>query len=254
MNNQARFDFSGNKYLIAGASSETGIAIAKKLLINGAAVVALQPDNIDLSELFEDTDSHSLFESVPINFYDVNLIESELKRLLDTRVPFNGFIFAGGRGGVRPLQMTKPVFVEQMLNDNLLVFIELIRCLSRRNVMVDGSSMVAISSVSSLKGLKSKTAYCAAKAGLDAAVRCMAAELGDRKIRVNSILKGWVSSDMKLDFIQNNMDLNKNDDFSRQFLGVIEPEEIAETVCFLLSDSARSITGTSLVLDGGYLV
>jgi NAD(P)-dependent dehydrogenase (short-subunit alcohol dehydrogenase family) len=111
---------------------------------------------------------------------------------------------------------------------------------------------VCISSVSSIRGLKSKTAYSASKAALDASVRCLAAELSNRKIRVNSILKGWVKPDMERDFIKDNMALNETDDLNRQLLGVIDTIEVANTVAFLMSDATMSITGTSLILDGGY--
>jgi len=57
---------------------------------------------------------------------------------------------------------------------------------------------------------------------------------------------------MQLDFIQNNRSLSGEDDFSKQLLGAIAPEEIANTVAFLLSDATKTITGTSMVLDGGY--
>ena len=53
--------------------------------------------------------------------------------------------------------------------------------LQKRIVLYNGGSIVALSSVSSIKGLKSKTAYCASKAALDASVRCMAAELSEKK-------------------------------------------------------------------------
>ena len=109
-----------------------------------------------------------------------------------------------------------------------------------------------MSSVSSIRGLKSKVAYCASKAALDAAVRAIAAELGERKIRVNSILKGWVEADMKQGFIQDNMSLSENDDFKKQILGVVSSDDIANSIVFLLSDASKSITGTALLVDGGY--
>jgi enoyl-[acyl-carrier-protein] reductase (NADH) len=57
---------------------------------------------------------------------------------------------------------------------------------------------------------------------------------------------------MKKDFIKSNMELSENSDFKRQLLGVINPVEVANTVAYLLSDATKTITGISLVLDGGY--
>ena len=59
---------------------------------------------------------------------------------------------------------------------------------------------------------------------------------------------------MNLDFIENNRTLSAGDDFKKQLLGAIEPDEIAGAVLFLLSNVAKSITGTALVMDGGYTI
>jgi enoyl-[acyl-carrier-protein] reductase (NADH) len=48
------------------------------------------------------------------------------------------------------------------------------------------------------------------------------------------------------------MDLNEKNDFQKQLLGIIDPVEVANTVAFLLSDAVKTITGTSVLLDGGY--
>jgi NAD(P)-dependent dehydrogenase (short-subunit alcohol dehydrogenase family) len=181
-------------------------------------------------------------------------MEAVLIPQLSQHKPYDGFVFAAGKGGVRPLGLTKPDFVHDMMRTNLYNFIELARLLCKKDMLNLGSSIVALSSVSSTMGLKSKIAYSASKAALDGAVRSMSVELASKKIRVNSIQKGWVNSDMNLDFIENNRAISTIDDFNKQILGGIEPEEIAGAVQFLLSNVSKSITGTALVLDGGYTV
>jgi len=57
---------------------------------------------------------------------------------------------------------------------------------------------------------------------------------------------------MNLDFIKDNRSLNDDNDLKKQLLGPIEPQELANLVVFLLSDQVKTITGTSIVLDGGY--
>ncbi|MBK8627941.1 MAG: SDR family oxidoreductase [Saprospiraceae bacterium] len=57
---------------------------------------------------------------------------------------------------------------------------------------------------------------------------------------------------MNLGFIKDNIQLSEDDDFKKQVLGAIEPEEIAYLVSFLLSNNVKSITGTSILIDGGY--
>lgn len=244
-------DLTGKKILIAGVSSAIGQEIVGHLLELGAEVVMVDADQERLQSI------QDRFEGKPVhNFcfdiYSNELIQSNIKEIQKSFGIFDGFIFSGGTGGVRPISFTKNKFLHNMMNANFYTFIEFIRCVTKKGSFAIGGSIVAISSVSSIKGLKAKTAYSASKAALDASIKNIAAELSDRKIRVNSILKGWVSSDLSLDFIKDNMELDSDNDFSKQLLGIIEPIEIANTVAFLLSDATKTLTGTNLLLDGGY--
>lgn len=244
-------DLTNKKILVVGATSETGETITNQLLNLGAEVVMLDDNEERLITIADKCNSPRLNFNC-INIYNNQEIENGMKQIAANFGAFDGLVFCAGKGGVRPLQLTKNNFLHDMMNANLYSFIEVVRCLTKKGSFNNGGSIVVISSVSSIKGLKSKIAYAASKAALDASVRGMAAELSEKKIRVNSILKGWVTSDMKLDFIQDNMELNKSEDFARQLLGVIEPIEIANTVGFLLSDATKTITGISLLHDGGY--
>jgi NAD(P)-dependent dehydrogenase (short-subunit alcohol dehydrogenase family) len=244
-------DLTSKRVLVAGAASETGQAIVTQLRQLGAKVVTLDKSEENHFEILKNLESDGVV-FYTFDIYENTYIEPNLNQIIKECGVFDGFVYCAGIGGVRPLSFTKCSFISEMMNANLYSFIEMVRCFTKKNSLVNGGSIVAVSSVSSIKGLKSKTAYCASKAALDASVRCMAAELSGKKIRVNSILKGWVESDMKKDFIKNNMDLNENDDFKKQVLGVIDPVEVANTVAFLLSDATKTITGISLILDGGY--
>ncbi|MBE0654872.1 MAG: SDR family oxidoreductase, partial [Bacteroidales bacterium] len=229
-------ELTGKQILVAGALSETGQAIVSQLKQLGARVVII--DKIGEKPV----EKERVLKGKIKDFYDFDIyensdIEFNIERIIKECGVLNGFVYCAGIGGVRPISLTKYAFISEMMNANLLSFIEIVRCITKKNRFSDGGSIVALSSVSSIKGLKSKTAYCASKAALDASVRCMAAELSDRRIRVNSILKGWVLSDMKNDFIISNMDLNEMNDLKKQLLGITEPVEVANTVAFLLSDA-----------------
>ena len=236
-------------FIVVNDGSETGIAIANLLVQRNNHVILIERQTLETNI---SSNSKELLEVWAFDFYDTNLIEPEVKKLSASKGVISGFIYAAGIGGVRPLGLTTTTFLHQMMNANLYAFIEFARCVCKKQRFKDGGSVVALSSVSSTKGLKSKIAYSASKAALDASIRGLAAELADRKIRVNSIQKGWVRADMKHSFIQDNMALSEADDLAKQPLGVIESEELASMVAYLLSPESRSITGTHLVLDGGY--
>ncbi len=121
-----------------------------------------------------------------------------------------------------------------------------------------GGSIVFLSSVQAYVTLPGCVPYAAAKAGLVAAARALAPEVGRHGIRVNAIAPGTIDTPM-LQRDLSGMNREEADRFLRQVeeanaLGRIgRPEEIAEVVVFLASDASSYVTGTVIVADGGYL-
>ncbi|MEE9285045.1 MAG: SDR family oxidoreductase [Dehalococcoidia bacterium] len=110
-------------------------------------------------------------------------------------------------------------------------------------------SMVSVASVSGIAGAPFHGPYGAAKAGLMALTRTMAVELGPRGIRVNAVAPGSVRTPRVLA-----MGSRDIDETSRETIPIgkaCEPDDIAAGILFLLSDLARSISGHTLVVDGG---
>ncbi len=121
-----------------------------------------------------------------------------------------------------------------------------------------GGSIVFVSSVQAYVTLPGCVPYAAAKAGLVAAARALVPEVGRHGIRVNALAPGTIDTPM-LHRDLGGMNREEADRFLAQVadanaLGRIgTPEEIADVVVFLASDASRYVTGTSVVVDGGYL-
>lgn len=244
------FSLHNKKILLAGALSEIGKAIAGQVVSLGASVYLIDQNEASLKELSDVLSCGNNYKSLDVS--SSISIEDRISTIIESSDKFNGFVFASGVSGIRPLSLTKPKNMQLMMDANCFSFVELVRCLTKYRAIVSGGSIVAISSVSSIKGLKSKIAYASSKAALDASVRCLASELGNKGIRVNSILKGGVTTDNNLEHVKNMVQLNENETLKKQFLGEVTPTEIANTVCFLLSDAVKTMTGASIILDGGY--
>ncbi len=121
-----------------------------------------------------------------------------------------------------------------------------------------GGSIVFVSSVQAFVTLPGCVPYAAAKAGLVAAARALAPEVGRDGIRVNAVAPGTIDTPM-LRRDLGGMGAEEADRFlgsvaDANALGRIgRPEEVEDVVVFLASDASRYVTGTTVVVDGGYL-
>ena len=166
-------------------------------------------------------------------------------------VAFDGLFWGRVHSDFRPLKMVSRENMEEIMNDNYYAFIDLLRDLMKRKAIAKNASIVVMSSISSIRAMKAKMVFSAAKAALDASVRSLALELAPKGIRINSIQKGAVDVDFEKGHIQAVSALN-DDMTGRQVLGLTAASEVANLVAFLLSDATKTMTGTSIVIDGGY--
>ena len=112
----------------------------------------------------------------------------------------------------------------------------------------DGGSILNISSISGVVGMLGQTNYSASKAGMIGLTKALAKEIASRKITVNALALGLIETEMASEM---------NQEFKEKILAQIplgrlgNVQEVAEIACFLLSDSARYITGQVIQPDGG---
>lgn len=118
------------------------------------------------------------------------------------------------------------------------------------SVMEPGGSIVNMASVAAVRVRRGRAAYCSSKAAVAHLTECLAVEYGDLGIRVNAIAPGFVDTEMTR-WVQDDAELlQKNlDSIPLHRLG--SPEEVVGPMLFLLSDSARYVTGHILAVDGG---
>ena len=241
-------DLSDKTIIITGAASGIGretAVIASKI---GARIVSLDISGEGLMETM------SLLEGNGHSAYVINLCESEsipplIKQISEKYGKIDGIVHCAGISSRKPLNVLTKDGFSKVMDINFYSFVELVRQTTKKRYFQDGGSVVVMSSISSIKGYKAKTEYCVSKASVDAFVRCMAAELAPRKIRINSVMAAEVLTPLALK-ARETTDAVGASGFSTP-LGPSDPYEIANTVCFLLSDATKTITGTSLLIDGG---
>ena len=142
--------------------------------------------------------------------------------------------------------------VSEILDVNLrAVFWVAQKCLP---LMRDGGRIVNISSVAAKIGVASgRSMYGATKAAVEALTRNWAVELAPRRILVNAVAPGYVTTDMTREHFSETGVRSRA--IARSPLGRLgNPEEIADVVAFLCSDDARWVTGQILNVSGGFVV
>lgn len=245
-------DFSGKKIIIIGASSGIGKQTAIVLASLGARVilVARHKDKLRDTLALLEGKSHG-FRIADISKLDE--IELLFKSIIEEHGPMDGLVYCAGTNTTLPLLQLKPGKIKETFDVNFFAFVEAVRQVTRRGRFNVGMRIVAISSNAAIRGDKAHTAYSASKAAMNAAVRCMAKELADKGICINTVAPAVTNSEIYRQYKTNSCGVSESEKklLERQYLGLIEPEDVADTVAFLLSPAARMITGTSVLVDGG---
>jgi NAD(P)-dependent dehydrogenase (short-subunit alcohol dehydrogenase family) len=150
--------------------------------------------------------------------------------------------------------MNKPEKMDEFFHANVHSAINLTRIVTKQSrKSEEGASVVFISSVMGIVGENGKSLYSMTKGALIAGARSLAIELAPRNIRVNCISPGVVESPMSKGAIYSRNEESLNKIRGMHPLGLGRPEDVANASVFLLSDASRWITGTNLIVDGGYL-
>lgn len=244
---------NGKFFLITGASSGIGMATAKLVAECGGKVVLSGRNISKLEEVRGQLlgNGHVISQ---MDLSDIDDVAEWLKQIAEHHGPFSGVFHAAGVEMVRPIRMMKQGHLDEIFRSSIFAAFGLAKAIGQKGVMQDGGSLVLMSSVASVSGQSGMTGYSAAKAAIDGLVRSLAVELASRKIRVNSILAGAINTEMHQRIIRGLGDEAIKNYEGSHLLGFGEPGDVSNSALFLLSPASLWITGTSMVVDGGYLI
>ena len=237
--------------VVTGAGSGIGRETAKVLSEQGAKVVMLDlnQEGLDETKAILAGEGH-ITRSVDLTNFEA--LPELVKGIIAETGAVDSLVHCAGISSRKPLNVLRPEGFSKVMDVNFYSFEELTRLFTKKGNMNDGGSIVVMSSISSIRGYKAKTEYCVSKAAVDAFVRCMALELAPKRIRINSVMAAEVLTPLALKARETNAMVGAAD-FEAP-LGPSEPYEVANTIAFLLSDATKTITGTSILIDGGACV
>ena len=239
----------GKCAVVTGAASGIGKAIATAFIEAGASVLLCDLNATALDAAAGDLGDHAIGRVT--NVSDESQVEGAMR---DARNAFGSLdivVNCAGFGVIAPLtELTAEQWQSVQAVDLGGVFYGVKQ--GARHMLEQGRPgvIINISSVNAQQPSEGQVAYCAAKAGVDMITRCAALELGGRGIRVVGIAPGLVETPLTRKELENPAT-------RALFMEVIplkrpvQVQEIADASVFLASDMARSITGHTIVIDGG---
>lgn len=240
--------------LITGGTSGIGRNLAIQASRIGAHIVIIGRDENKIKSILSEIGEHEhLAYSLDIRQY--NNIELIIESAVNKLGKIDGFVHCAGIETTTPLRNMNNLSYETLFATNVISGFEIARILSKKKYCnPKGASYIFMSSVMGKLGEKGKVAYSASKAAILGGVKSMALELASKNIRCNSVLPGLVATEMSNKMFETLPEEAVNAIINKHPLGIGNPEDISNLCLYLLSDLSKWITGSEIVIDGGYSI
>lgn len=240
------FTLGGKRILVTGASSGIGKAIAIESSKMRASIIITGRNEQRLKE------TYSLLEGHGHDLIVADLsIKEDLNRLHKELPVINGLVNCAGLTIPKPFKFVTDIDLKSVMDVNFEAPFMLTRSIVKSKKISKGGSIVFISSISGVKvSYVGGSIYSASKGAINGLSKSLAIELAPN-IRVNTIIPGMIDTNI----------LSGGEISEQQLLEDIQhyplkrygtPKEVAFAAIYLLSDAASWITGSNLLIDGGY--
>ena len=247
------YSLKGKTILVTGASSGIGKATAVECAQLGANVIITGRDEKRLGDTLNilDTSKGQAHHSIIADLTKIDGIESLTNQMMSVDGVSDN---AGLSVGNKPIKFIKEEELTLVMNTNTFSHVNLAKLLFKKKLLNKNASYVFTASIGgNTSHVTGQTLYGMSKSALDSFMKYCAIEFSSRGIRCNSVCPGMIETPL---IHQDTLtDEDKAEDVKSYLLkryGL--PEEVARVNAFLLSDASSFITGTSIVVDGGYSV
>lgn len=244
---QNPFGLTFKNILVTGATSGIGKSTAIECSNLGANVFALGRNAQRMQETMEklEVGQHvSLLADITNS--------GELEKILDTLPSLDGIVHSAGIVKTVPFQFINQSDFYSLFETNFFAATFLTQYLLKKKKLNRKCSIVFISSISgNLCSFPGNSMYSATKGAINGLIKGMALELASKEIRVNSVQPGMIATDLLKEGVISE-DQIREDMQKYPLKRYGKPEEVAYAVIYLLSDASQWVTGSNLLIDGGY--
>jgi len=232
--------------LVTGGTRGIGLAIARRLVADGAARAVLGYLRNDAAA--DEAAGELQRLGAEVELVRGNVASESTIGKLAAAGPYRVVVHNAATGVIRPALETEDKHWDWTLNANARSLLSLARATVPQ--MSSGSAIVAISSLGSERVLDNYVLVGTSKAAMESVMRYLAVELAPSGIRVNAVSAGVVDTEA-LDHFPNKDEMLAT--AGRTPAGrLVEPDDVAAAVSFLSSDDAAMVCGHTLVVDGGF--
>ena len=235
--------------IVTGGSRGWGVGIACKLADAGFRAIAIaRKESAELTAAIAKSGHPDSFHFAPFDLGEIEGIADLVKKLRKELGPIYGLVNNAGVSVEGSLAMMQISQIEQVVRLNTLSPMVMTKAVVRTMMADGGGRIVNIASVVAFTGYKGLSVYSATKASLIGFTRSLAREVGRLGVNVNAIAPGFVDTEMTRTLTPEHRDqIVRRSALKR----LVEVEDVANAVEFLLSDRAKNITGTVVTVDAG---
>jgi len=232
--------------LVTGGSRGVGLAIAKKLAADGFRVFALARHESD--GLKAAIAAQPQIGFVPFDLSEVEKIAELVRELKAGHGPLYGLVNNAALGTDGLLSNMHNADIERLVRLNTLAPIILTNYAARAMMTGGGGRIVNISSIVAKSGAGGLSVYAATKASLLGFTRSLARDMGKLGVTVNAVAPGFMATEMT-----KSMNDEQREKIARRsaMRRLVDVDDVAHAVSYLMSDGARNVTGTVLTVDAG---
>jgi 3-oxoacyl-[acyl-carrier protein] reductase len=232
--------------VVTGGSRGIGLGITRRLTEAGFRAIAIaRKESSELTSAIQETPS---IQFVPFDLSDIEGIADLVKRIRKEYGAIYGLVNNAGISAEGALALMRNSEIEQVVRVNTLSPMVMTKNVVRSMMAEGGGRIVNVASITAFTGYSGLSVYSATKASLIAFTRSLAREVGRVGVNVNAVAPGFVDTDMT-----QTMQGEQRERIVRRsaLRRLVDVEDVANAVEFLLSDRAKNITGTVLTVDAG---
>jgi 3-oxoacyl-[acyl-carrier protein] reductase len=247
------FDLSGKVALVTGASQGLGRRFAKVLTEHGAAVALAARQVEKLAELEREiATAGGRAASVALDVTALPAIEEALDGIEQALGPIEVLVNNAGVAVSKGVLEQTEADWNRVIDTNLKGAFFTAQAAARRMASRSGGSIVNVASVLAQGVVGHLAPYAASKGGLWQLTRTMALELARAKVRVNALAPGYMTTEINRDFLATEAGQRMLRKIPQRRFG--DPEDLDGALLLLASDASRYMTGSIIVVDGGFLL